>query len=167
VIEMQLCYDRNKKRTVLVCKERIFCEICQAQLVNTVIVHRSYSRIMPMKEHLYCHKCSKAKIMRNVDTFNLCDIESEIKKEYVIINYNPPEIHHGDISVFQAAFLKSEKIVGNTIHANRESFEGAKIGDSSFLDKEERKLIYEPEIDRFLANIKNAKPIIPKQLEAN
>jgi hypothetical protein len=162
----RLFFDTKTNSCVLVPKKPIVCSHCKTEVVTQAIVQRSYSKILPPRELFFCSRCGGHNIKRDLDFFSVARIEDKIKDSYRLINEHTPEIRKGEIDLFKAAHFSSEKTEDKTAYSGYDTWEGAKIGDSSFQEREERKIIYETEVDRFLENIRIAKPIMPKQLEA-
>jgi hypothetical protein len=161
----KMFFDTKTKQCVIIAKKQLYCSHCKKELSSFFMVQRSYSKILPPQEVFFCSLCGKHNMTRGRDFFSIASKETSIRDTYKVINEHVPEVGKGEIDLFNACHLQSDNTIDNTVHSKHESIDGATIGDSYYIDKEDRKLIYEPEIDRFLDNIKNAKPVLPKQLE--
>jgi hypothetical protein len=164
----KLFYDKETRHCVVVTNKTLFCSGCKEILPTYFMVQRSYSKILPAKESFFCSKCGSKNIKRDLDFFSMARIERRIKASFNLITDYAPELRKGELDLFAASNLQSEKVEDKTAYSHYESWEGAKIGNDDFKDIDRvDKLPYpEVQIDKFLKQIQESKPIIPKQLEA-
>jgi hypothetical protein len=115
---------------------------------------------MPSKEVFFCHKCIKHNHKRDLDFFSVARIEFEIKSTYSLITEHAPELRRGEIDLFSACELPSDKTEDKTLYSKYESFEGMKK-----IKHEERTEIVLPYPDvQIETYLKNQRAALPKQL---
>lgn len=92
------------------------------------------------------------------------------KKEALIINkkkegmevhfIRPPGMGYAkDMNVYEVAQIETPETEDKTVHAGRESLEGSKVGDDSYITNEDKK----GDVDNLLVEVKQSKPLIEEE----
>ena len=104
----RLFFDKQEKECVIVTNKILQCSKCKSELKGFFMVQRSYSKILPSREFLYCSECGKHNIKRDLDFFSMARIERTIKDSYKLISEYAPELRKGELDLFSAAHIASE-----------------------------------------------------------
>lgn len=147
------------------------CDKCSKQIeLNAVYINSWHKKYKNCRFEVLCVDCASSPKNIINDGFGqetkIIAIRSivEIPKDAVPVFINPLQLKDAKISTYDIDSLDSDTTIDKTKYANRESWGGASIGadindqieylDSSSLD-----------VDKFLLDLKDSKPIQPKQLE--
>lgn len=143
---MKIYYKKNEKNYYLVTDKRLNCDTCKVEIKKVAVIKTDYFKKESIGQ-IYCIKCAKKS--------KLDGIISE--KKIVLVTKNPPKTAFeivllppnlqtaSNLTVFEAAELKSEQTVDRTVYVGKELIEGATIDKFVPYDKKQDKLISEKE----------------------
>ncbi len=163
---IQLFYNKQFNRYFLFVSKNdidLKCKHCEKTFVlgEALLVHKSFSKKEFFK-HFYCPQCVNKHDKRIIDEFCIAYLTALIPEGCIIVTDKSIHISSGDISVFEAAYKESVHTEDRTVHADRESWSGAKIGVEVSLKKQNLNL---DEAKALLAEMKDSTTITPEQLE--
>ncbi len=174
----QLLFHKHSKNYFLFIKENenVCCSTCDKvlELASSLVVQHSYSKIKGLLKSYYCsNKCSSATKKNEQDEYKVAYLTTVLMDDCVVVDDRPTPTAYGSINTFQAVNLKSTHTIDKTVHAGRESLEGATIGNKEFIshNPKDHKNLTEKGFNKEIEELTTAKPLIEekkvKQIESN
>lgn len=145
----------SKSKGNYYCNTAENCVNCN-EFLDSFMVHITFNDRREKWSSNYCKDCfTKIKehplVMQQ--RFVLID---EPPADSILVNDNPPELGKGEISVFEMADRKidREKIIDNTIHANRVSWNGASVGSLEYTKEKEPAQLTEKKFNALIEDMR-------------
>jgi hypothetical protein len=124
--------------------------------IDRFMIHASFFDKREKWASNYCQRCfDNIRESSLVTQFKIVIIE-DIPTDSILVPENPPELGKGELSVFEMADrqTQNEKVINNTIYANRISWEGASIGSMEYTKEKEPAQLTEKKFNALIEDMR-------------